>query len=222
MTFSDRQDAGRQLARALAAYRDQDVVVLGLPRGGVVVAAEVAQALDAPLDVIVVRKLGLPGHAELAMGAVGEDDVRVVNDEVIGAHQVSTAALGSVEDAERERLRERASRLRAQHPRVQLDGRVAVVVDDGIATGATAAVACQVARAHGAREVVLAVPVTLPGSVRHVREVADSVVSLQQPDTFAVGQSYADFGEVADAEVTDLLAASRERSGRHGPEGDTP
>src|SRR6476619_3224345 len=156
MTFDNRQQAGRRLAAALESHRASAPVVLGLPRGGVPVAYEVARALDAPLDIIVVRKIGVPGHRELALGAVGEDGVLVVNADVLAGTPLAPGQLERLEDAAREELRDRVVRLRGDHARIPLEGRVALVVDDGIATGATARAACQVARAHGARRVVLA------------------------------------------------------------------
>ena len=163
MLFTDRADAGRQLAARLGHLRGEPVVVLGLPRGGVPVALEVAQALGAPLDVIVVRKLGVPFQPELGMGAVGEDGVRVINREVIQAARVPAEELAAVQAREQANVDARAARYRARRPREPLAGRTAVVVDDGIATGSTARAACQVARAHGAARVVLAVPVAPRG-----------------------------------------------------------
>ena len=157
--FRDRAAAGRRLAERLGYLADEDVVVLGLPRGGVPVAFEVAAALQAPLDVIVVRKLGVPYQPELAMGAIGEDGVLVLNDEVVAIAGVAEAELAALERSERAGLERLAMRFRDGRARAPLAGRTAVVVDDGIATGSTARAACQVARAHGAARVVLAVPV---------------------------------------------------------------
>jgi putative phosphoribosyl transferase len=210
VTFADRADAGRRLAAALAHLAGADVVVLGLPRGGVPVAAEVAAALGAPLDVIVVRKLGVPGHREYAMGAVGEGGVRVVDDEVVRAAGVGAAALRAVETAERAEVVRRAARLRADRPRVPLGGRTAVVVDDGVATGSTARAACAVARLLGARRVVLATPVAPADTARALRAVADEVVTVETPERFrAVGEWYADFRETTDADVAAILSTSR-------------
>jgi predicted phosphoribosyltransferase len=163
MVFMDRADAGRRLAARLEYLRGEPVVVLGLPRGGVPVALEVARALGAPLDVIVVRKLGVPFQPELGMGAVGEDGVRVINDEVVREVGVRANELAAVQAREQAQVEARAARYRARRPREPLAGRTAIVVDDGIATGATARAACQVARAHGTARVVLAVPVAPPG-----------------------------------------------------------
>jgi len=168
--FADRVDAGRQLAARLGYLHGQDVVVLGLPRGGVPVAFEVAEALDAPLDVIVVRKLGVPFQPELAMGAIGEGGVRVLDAEVLARAQVTEEELRTAERRERGLLEARVARLRRGRERLNLDGRIAVIVDDGIATGSTARVACGVARRLGAAKVVLGVPVAPAGTVRDLTE----------------------------------------------------
>jgi putative phosphoribosyl transferase len=204
--FVDRVDAGRRLADRLQHLRGQDAVVLGLPRGGVPVAFEVAQALDAPLDVIVVRKLGVPFQPELGMGAIGEDGVRIINPEVVQLARVSDAELAEVEQRERVELERRARRFRGDRPRVSLAGKTAVVVDDGIATGSTARAACQVARAEGASRVVLAVPVAPPGWTARLEGAADELVCLETPEPFfAIGQWYADFSQTADEDVIDCL-----------------
>jgi len=169
MPFRDRAEAGRRLGQALQDLRGEDVVVLGLPRGGVPVAFEVAGALDAPLDVIVVRKLGVPFQPELAMGAIGEDGVRIVNGDVVRVARVTEGEFAVVEERERAELTRQARRFRRHRPREPLTGRTAVVVDDGIATGSTARAACHVAHAHGASRVVLAIPVAPPGSVAELR-----------------------------------------------------
>src|SRR5215472_8504087 len=161
--FSDRADAGQRLARRLEYLRGGDSVVLGLPRGGVPVAFEVARALGAPLDVIVVRKVGVPFQPELAMGAVGEGGVRVCDPEVVRAGAIQPVQYATAEARERHDVDARAARYRAHRAREPLAGHVAVVVDDGIATGSTARAACQIARAHGAARVVLAVPVAPAG-----------------------------------------------------------
>lgn len=206
MPFQDRRDAGRQLGRQVAPMAGRDVVVLGLPRGGVPVAAEVARAVGAPLDVILVRKLGLPGRPELAMGAVGEDGVLVVNQDVVRAGRVDRATFARVEQRERAELDDRARRLRGNRTRLSLEGRTAVLVDDGVATGATARAACEVARAHGAARVVLAVPVAAPQALHDLAEVVDEVVCLESPQRFAaVGQAYGDFRATGDEEVLELL-----------------
>jgi predicted phosphoribosyltransferase/dienelactone hydrolase len=215
MPFLDRADAGRRLAGLLAGRpaieRGAGTVVLGLPRGGIPVAYEIARALGAPLDVILVRKVGLPAQPELAMGALGEDGVRVVNDDVVEAEQVSDRQFAWVEERERAELGRRAARYRAGHPRIPLSGKTAIVVDDGIATGSTARAACQVARAHGASRVVLAVPVAPQASIDVLASVADEVVCAEAPEPFlAIGQWYQDFAQTGDEEVVDLLKRARE------------
>jgi putative phosphoribosyl transferase len=206
MLFADRADAGRQLAARLEHLRGGRVVVLGLPRGGVPVALEVARALGAPLDVIVVRKLGVPFQPELGMGAVGEDGVEVVNREVIRATRVPADELTAVRAREQAQVNARAARYRVHRPREPLAGRTAVVVDDGIATGSTAKAACQVARAHGAARVVLAVPVAPRGWQARIADAADELVCVHTPrDFYAIGQFYADFSQTTDDEVIACL-----------------
>jgi putative phosphoribosyl transferase len=203
-------DAGRQLARCLGHLRGPDLVVLGLPRGGVVVAAEVAQALHAPLDVLVVRKLGHPSRPELALGAVGEEGVRVL---APGWSQggVDERALEAVERRESEVLRQRVDRLRRNHARVELTGKVALVVDDGIATGSTVRAACRVARALGAARVVVGAPVAPASVVRQLVE-ADEVICVMNPPRFqAVGLHYRDFSQTEEDEVSALLVLAAQR-----------
>lgn len=215
--FQDRADAGRQLGEALSAYRGQNVVVVGLPRGGVPVAFEVAAALHAPLDVIIVRKLGLPSQPEVAMGAVGEGGVMVTNPDVLAQCRVDDDVLQRVITRECAEVDQRALRFRADAPAQPLAGRVVIVVDDGIATGATARAACEVARAKEAVRVVLAAPVAAPDTAVSMRAVADDVVCLQTPRRFqAVGQAYRDFAQVPDAEVARLLKAARDRVSEDG------
>jgi putative phosphoribosyl transferase len=207
--FDDRLDAGRQLAARLCHLRGEPVVVLGLPRGGVPVAAEVARVLGAPLDVIVVRKLGLPFQPELGMGAVGEDGVRVINHGVLRAAHITAAELATVEARERAEVDRRVARYRGGRPRTPLLGRVAVVVDDGIATGSTARAACQVARELGAARVVLATPVAPRGWQDRIGHDADEMVAVTTPGPFhGIGQFYADFSQTTD----DQVAASLEQA----------
>jgi putative phosphoribosyl transferase len=214
--FLDRVDAGQRLAARLRHLGGEPVVVLGLPRGGVPVAFEVARALDAPLDVIVVRKLGVPFQPELGMGAIGEDGVRVINDEVRRRAGVSDADLAEVEARERVELERRARRFRGDRTRHRLEGRTAVIVDDGIATGSTARAACDVARAHGAARVVLAVPVAPPGWTTRLVDVADELIALETPNRFfAIGQFYEDFSQTSDDEVLACL----ERATQTAPAG---
>jgi putative phosphoribosyl transferase len=209
MSFTDRADAGRQLATRLLHLRAERTVLLGLPRGGVPVAAEVAAALGAPLDVIVVRKLGVPQQPELGMGAVGEGGARVINAEVVQLAGVSPRALEAVEAREQAEVRRRALRYRGSQARLRLDGRTAVVIDDGIATGSTAMAACQIARAHRAARVVLAVPVAPPGWETRLAGAADELVCVATPAQFlAIGEFYGDFSQTTDSEVAACLDAA--------------
>ena len=209
MPFLDRAEAGRRLAALLGYLSGQDVVVLGLPRGGVPVAAEVARALGAPLDVILVRKLGVPVQPELALGAIGEDGVRIINPDVVEISGVTDAEVATVEARERAELDRRARRFRGGRAPVPLAGRTAVIVDDGIATGATARAACQVARAHGASRVVLAAPVAPPAVRAALATAADEVVCVETPRRFlAIGEWYTDFAQTSDTEVVALLRAA--------------
>lgn len=206
MEFQDRRDAGRQLAESLRGYAELDPVVVGLPRGGVVVAAEVANRLGCPLDVIVVRKLGVPWQPELAMGAIGEGGIRVVDRAVVAQSGVTDRQLAEVEQAERAELASRVQRFRHGREMVPLQGRTVLIVDDGVATGSTARAACAVAREHGAARIVLAVPVGPRGVERNFRGVADEVVCLAAPAGFhAVGQYYRDFTQTTDEEVSRIL-----------------
>jgi putative phosphoribosyl transferase len=221
MSFLDRSDAGRRLANRMLHLRGEDVVVLALPRGGVPVAAEVARALGAPLDVIVVRKLGVPVQPELGMGAIGEGDVRIINPEVVAITHVTDAEIAAVERRERAELDRRARRFRGDRPRTPLAGRTAIIIDDGIATGSTARAACQVARAQGAARVVLAVPVAPPSACTTLAADADEVICLETPRHFlAIGEWYQDFSQTSDREVVSLLqraAADRGRAGAVHP-----
>lgn len=207
MRFADRGDAGRRLAALLESERAEGPVVLGLPRGGVAVALPVARALEAPLDVIVVRKLGVPWLPEFAMGALGEGGARVLDEETVESVHVTAAQLEEVERRESEELERRAQRYRASHPRIPLEGRSAIVVDDGIATGATARAACAVAARQGAARVVLAVPVLPPDLIGPLGEVADRVVWVEAPVHLdAVGAWYRDFDQLTDEDVVRLLS----------------
>jgi putative phosphoribosyl transferase len=206
VAFINRADAGRRLARELRSLRRENPVVLGLPRGGVPVAFEVAKALRAPLDVLVVRKLGVPFQPELAMGAIGEGGVRVINDEVTRSGRISDADIAAVEARERAELQQRTRRLRTGTPRIPLADRTVIIVDDGIATGSTARAACRVARAQHARKVVLASPVGAAEAVKRLRRDADGVVCLEIPALFfAIGQWYEDFTQTSDEQVAGLL-----------------
>ncbi|MGY1855526.1 phosphoribosyltransferase [Modestobacter sp. SYSU DS0290] len=206
MPFRDRTEAGRRLAAELGHLAGADVVVLGLPRGGLVVGAEVATALRAPLDVVVVRRIPVPGAAEVAMGAVAEGGAVVREERVTERAGVTAGEFRAALDREQAELARRVQRFRGLRPRLPLAGRSAVVVDDGIATGATARAACAAVRACGATRVVLAVPVCAPGAAARLRTAADELVSVETPDPFrAVGDAYQRFDQVTDDEVVDLL-----------------
>jgi putative phosphoribosyl transferase len=211
MLFADRADAGRRLAVRLQNLPREDLVVLGLPRGGVPVAFEVARELGVPLDIIVVRKLGVPFQPELAMGAIGEGGVRILNDPVVKLTGVTAAEIDDAETREAAELARRARRFRGTRQRVPLAGRTALIVDDGIATGSTVRAACEVARAQGASRIVVATPVAPPETVASLQDDADEVIALYEPQQFfAIGQFYEDFSQTSDDEVVRLLAASRE------------
>ena len=205
--FADRIDAGRQLADALLAYHAPNTVVLGVPRGGVPVARQVADALGAPLDVLIVRKLGSPRHPEYALGAIGEGQARLVDQEALRLTGVREAELREVERNERVELARRGTLYRSGRERVPLVGSRAIVADDGVATGATASVACRIARTLGASEVVLAVPVAPAGWELGLANEADALVAVTTPrDFWAVGQWYERFEQTSDAEVIGFLA----------------
>ncbi|WP_017537470.1 phosphoribosyltransferase family protein [Nocardiopsis halophila] len=219
--FEDRAEAGRLLGRRLVhgGEAEKEPVVLALPRGGVPVGYRVAEELGAPLDVIGVRKLGLPDHPELAMGAIGEGGVRILNDAVVRGHGVTERELEAVERQERAELERRAELFREGRPRTSPAGRTAVVVDDGVATGSTARAACRVARAQGAVRVVLAVPVGSPSALDRLAAEADAVVALSAPEWFqSVGEWYADFGQTGEGEVVRLLREAARRPGTAGGE----
>lgn len=208
-SFRDRREAGRALAQLLEDRRGTDAVVLGLPRGGVVVAAEIARHLALPLDVLLVRKLGHPLQPELAMGAVGEDGIVVWNDDVLAMRHVDEAVRERVLRTEQAELTRRAELYRvAGRQRAPLANRTAVIVDDGIATGATARAAVLVARAHDAREVVLATPVLSEEARPGFEAMVDELVAARTPRHFgSVGAFYRDFTPTSDDEVLRLLAA---------------
>ena len=208
--FPDRADAGRTLAELLGAYRRRaDVIVLALPRGGVPVAYEIARALEVPLDVFVVRKLGVPGHEELAMGALASGNVRILNDDVIAKLRIRPAEIEHVTIAEGRELARREERYRGDRPFPDLRGRTVILVDDGLATGASMRVAIAALRAEGPASVVVAVPVGAPEVCASLRILADDVVCAVAPSRFeAVGLWYDDFAQTTDDEVHDLLARS--------------
>ena len=198
------------------AGRD-DVIVLALPRGGVPVAFEVAQRVRVPLDVCVVRKLGVPGHEELAMGAIASGGVRVLNEDVLYVLPDAQSIVEMVTAIEREELKRRERDYRSNRPAPEVRGRTLILVDDGLATGATMRAAAAALRQQGAAKIIVAVPVGAPGTCHEIRSVADEVVCLQTPGSFmGVGQYYEDFSQTTDEEVRELLAASASK----GPEAD--
>jgi predicted phosphoribosyltransferase len=211
MIFRDRREAGRRLAEALANYRDARPVVLALPRGGVVVAAEIAAALDAPLDLVLVRKIGLPVQPELAMGAVADGagtPAVVRNERVIRFGGIDDAGFEAVVARELAEIERRRRRYLADRPPIDVAGRLAIVVDDGIATGATTRAALRSVAARKPARLVLAVPVAPADTVAELRREVDEVVCLETPDDFhAIGVYYLDFRQVGDEEVIRLLAA---------------
>ena len=206
--FRDRTDAGKRLAEALGAYMSRpNVLVLGLPRGGVPVAAEVAKKLNVPLDILVVRKLGVPFHRELGMGAIATGGVRILNDEVVDALGISADAIETVAREEQRELERREKAYRGDVPAPKLEGKTVILVDDGIATGSTMLAAIKAVRQLKAARVVVAVPTVAASTCNKMREVADDVVALLAPEEFyAVGQWYENFGQTTDDEVRDLLA----------------
>jgi putative phosphoribosyl transferase len=205
MPFRNRREAGLRLAERLLFLRGADAVVLALPRGGVPVGFEVARALGAPLDVIIVRKLGVPFQPELAMGAIGEDGVRVINDGVVRAARITESEIEAVERRERQELERRAARFRRGRKPVDLAGRTAVIVDDGLATGSTALAACQIAWAHGVDRAILGVPVAPPGAIVDLARMAEIVAIDVSARQGSVGQAYDDFTQTSDREVMRLL-----------------
>jgi len=205
--FRDRIDAGRALALALEEYRGRpDVVVLGLPRGGVPVAAEVADALGAPLDVFVVRKLGVPGHEEFAMGAIASGGVRVMNRAAIDMLAIPQAAIEQVVEREQRELERREREYRDDRPPPQIAGRIAILVDDGLATGSSMLAAVAALRNLRPARIVVAVPVGAAQTCRKLQAEADEVICAMVPEDFqAVGLWYDDFGQTSDAEVQATL-----------------
>ena len=201
--FRDREEAGQRLAERLADLRgDPDVVVLGVPRGGVIVAAEIARALGAPLDVYITRKLGAPGNPELAIGAVAEDGTLVLDPETIAVLNVSEAYLERERQRQQEEIRRRAARYRQGRPPLSLEDKRVVLVDDGVATGKTLEAAVRALRRQPLKELILAVPVGPPSTIERLRDLVDRLEVLEVPEVFwAVGMFYEDFHQVTDAEV---------------------
>jgi putative phosphoribosyl transferase len=211
--FFDRSEGGQFLAENLSAYVDRkDVIVLALPRGGVPVAAEVAKRLNAPLDVFVVRKLGLPGHPELAMGAIASGGVRVFNGEVVNALRIPDEAIDAVSAEELIELQRREKAYRAGLPSLDIEGKTIIVVDDGVATGSTMLAAVSALRQLNAARIVVAAPVIAASAYREIQRQADEVIAVMIPERFyAVGQWYEDFSQTSDEEVRELLAQAVRR-----------
>lgn len=213
--FANRREAGVELASNLRKYADRnDVVVLALPRGGVPVAFEVAEALNAPLDVFLVRKLGLPGHPELAMGAIASGGIRVLNDDVVNWYGVPDRAIEAVARDEQAELERREREYRQGRPLVDLRGKTVILVDDGLATGSTMKAAVQAVRRLSPAQVIVAVPVGSPSSCGELSDIADETVCARTPEPFsAVGQWYYDFAQTTDEEVGQLLEEHAHRGG---------
>jgi putative phosphoribosyl transferase len=204
--FQDRQDAGRQLAEVLLSFRDEQPIVMALPNGGVVVGFEVARRLEAPLDVIVVRKLGAPHNPELGIGAIGPLGIRLLNARLIRELRITEAQVVEVTEREERTLIHRTQRYRGDRPMPDLSGKTVLIVDDGLATGVTARVAIEAARERDAAKVILAVPVGAPDSVALLSPAVDKLICLRMPDDFkAVGHYYGSFRQVDDETVLDLL-----------------
>ncbi len=212
--FPNRAEAGRQLGEKLLKYAGRDdVTVLGLPRGGVPVAYEVAQRLGAPLDVFVVRKLGVPGFEELALGAIASGGVRVLNEDVMGALPNADQLIESVTEKEMIELERREQTYRDGRPAPELRDRVVILVDDGLATGATMRAAVAALRRQGVAKIVVAAPVGAPDTCRELEDEVDEMVCATAPEFFqAVGQYYEDFSQTSDEEVRELLARAAQRS----------
>jgi putative phosphoribosyl transferase len=215
--FASRREAGAELASKLRHYAGRnDVVVLALPRGGVPVAFEVAEALDAPLDIFLVRKLGMPGHRELAMGAIASGGVRVLNQDVVRAYGIPQRAIDAVAREEEAELVRREREYRRGSPPPELGGKTVILVDDGLATGSTMRAAVQAVRQLGPARVIVAVPVGAPSTCEEFADVTDETVCARTPEPFlAVGQWYVDFSQTSDDEVRALLQehATHSRTG---------
>jgi putative phosphoribosyl transferase len=217
--YRDRTHAGRELASKLLEYADRpDVIVLALPRGGVPVAFEVAKALRAPLDVFVVRKLGVPGHEEYAMGAIATGGVRVLDERVVRAAGVTRADLDAVTAAEQRELERRERQYRGDRPPPDVAGRTVILVDDGLATGSTMRAAVAALREERAARVVVAVPIAPPETCDAFRDIVDDIVCARTPEPFyAVGLWYEDFSQTTDDEVHELLERATREIGSASP-----
>lgn len=210
--FSDRQHAGEVLARAVLDLKGGDVIVLAIPRGGVVVASVVARALGAPLDVIVTRKIGAPGEPEYALGAVTQDGEVIIDEDAVRMLQVSRDYLDREAANQAEEVRDRMRRFRGERPYPSLKGKTVVIVDDGIATGNTVLAALRSVKRQGPRSVVVAVPVGPTETIVRLSEEADRVVCLETPEPFfAIGEFYSEFGQVEDEEVRRILDSHKDR-----------
>jgi predicted phosphoribosyltransferase len=207
MVLKDRHEAGRMLASRLMSYANRpDVVVLALPRGGVPVGYEVARSLNVPLDIFVVRKLGVPGHPELAMGAIASGGVRVLNDDVVRGLRIPQQLIDAVTAREQQELERREREYRDGRPPLDVRGRTVILVDDGLATGSSMRVAARALRAKQPARIVVAVPVAAPSTCEAFASEVDEVVCAVTPEPFwAVGQWYKDFGQTTDEAVRDLL-----------------
>lgn len=205
--FFDRQAAGRQLARSLEQFReDHDLLIVGLPRGGVAVAVEVANALNAPLDVLVVRKLGTPDNEELAMGAIADPDIRVLDHEIIAMHGVSTSQIAMIEAKERQELARRKRLYRQGRGPLILSGKTVIIVDDGVATGATMLAAILAARKENVKRLIIALPVAARDSLAKLRSQVDELITLATPEAFfGIGMFYRNFAQMSDDEVIKIL-----------------
>jgi putative phosphoribosyl transferase len=219
MRYADREDAGRHLAQELAQYaNDPDVVVLALPRGGVPVGYEVAKRLGAPLDVLVVRKLGVPGHSELAMGAIASGGIRVIDPGVVAALEISHETLDAITDIERVELERREREFRADRQPIAVDNKTVILVDDGVATGSTMSAGIDALRLRLPARIIAAVPVAPPEVCARLARRADEMICLLTPrDLYAVGLWYDNFSQTTDAEVRELLAASARERREHEP-----
>jgi putative phosphoribosyl transferase len=212
MVFTDRTEAGKYLASQLENYADRDdVVVLALPRGGVPVAYEVARALRVPLDIFLVRKLGVPGHEELAMGAIATGDIRVLNKDVVDYLQIPAEVIDAVADVELEELKRRERAYRGDRTEPNVQGKTIILVDDGLATGSTMRAAASALKQQKPAKIVVAVPVSAPQTCNEYRMGVDQIICAATPEPFyGVGQWYLDFSQITDDEVRELLERARQ------------